>query len=93
MRTANNSLSVQGEDKFEINSPKCPIVLLTHPALPPPVVTTSSYGSTIAGSVCTLVCMVKVVDGPIAVPDGMKDMEEFFLMEPLTELCQVETAF
>ena len=63
MRTANNSLSVQGEDKFEINSPKCLIVLLTHPALPPPVVTTSSYGSTIAGSVCTLVCMVKVVDG------------------------------
>ena len=39
------------------------------------MVTTSSYGSTIAGSVYTLVCMVKVVDGMVAVPDvvWMKD--------------------
>eukprot|EP00731_Ephydatia_muelleri_P018726 Em0011g766a len=48
---------------------------LTVQALPPPVVTTSSYGSTIAGSVYSLVCMVKVVDGLVVVPDvvWMKD--------------------
>ena len=48
---------------------------LSSPALPPPVVTTSSYGSTIAGSVYSLVCMVKVVDGLVVVPDvvWMKD--------------------
>eukprot|EP00731_Ephydatia_muelleri_P018727 Em0011g767a len=44
---------------------------LTVQALPPPVVTTSSYGSTIAGSVYSLVCMVKVVDGLVVVPDVM----------------------
>ena len=40
-----------------------------------PVVTTSSYGNSIAGSVYTLVCMVKVVDGLVVVPDvvWMKD--------------------
>ena len=40
-----------------------------------PVVTTSSYGNSIAGSVYTLVCMVKVVDGQVDVPDvvWMKD--------------------
>eukprot|EP00731_Ephydatia_muelleri_P018724 Em0011g764a len=48
---------------------------LTVQALPPPVVTTSSYGRTIAGSVYSLVCMVKVVDGLVVVPDvvWMKD--------------------
>ena len=48
---------------------------LSSPALPPPVVTSSSYGSTIAGLVYSLQCMVKVVDGLVVVPDvvWMKD--------------------
>ena len=65
---ANISLSVQGEDKHETS----PLILtpsLSSPALPPPVVTTSSYGSTIAGSVYSLVCIVKVVDGLVVGPD------------------------
>ena len=70
---ANISLNVQGEDKHETR----PLTLtpLSSPALPPPVVTTSSYGSTIAGLVYSLQCMVKVVDGLIVVPDvvWMKD--------------------
>ena len=39
------------------------------------MVTTSLYGNSIAGSVYTLVCMVKVVDGLVVVPDvvWMKD--------------------
>ena len=39
------------------------------------MVTTSSYGSSIAGSVYSLVCTVKVVDGLVVVPDvvWMKD--------------------
>ena len=65
--SANISLNVQGEDTYETN----PLILtpLSSPALPPPVVTTSSYGSTIAGSVYSLVCMVKVVDRLVVVPD------------------------
>ena len=64
--SANISLNVQGEDTYETN----PLILtpLSSPALPPPVVTTSSYGSTIAGSVYSLVCMVKVVDRLEVVP-------------------------
>ena len=54
-----------------------PLILtpyLSPPALPPPVVTASS-GSSIAGSVYSLVCTVKVVDGLVVVPDvvWMKD--------------------
>ena len=72
--SANITLSVQGENTNETR----PLMLtpsLPSPALPPPVVTTSSYGSTIAGSVYSLVCMVKVVDGLVVVPDvvWMKD--------------------
>ena len=71
--SANISLNVQGEDTYETN----PLILtpLSSPALPPPVVTTSSYGSTIAGSVYSLVCIVKVVDGLVVVPGvvWMKD--------------------
>ena len=71
---ANISLNVQGEDMYETS----PLILppsLSSPALPPPVLITSSYGSSIAGSVYSLVCMVKVVDGLVAVPDvvWMKD--------------------
>ena len=71
---ANISLNVQGEDKHKTS----PLILppsLSSPALPPPVVTTSSYGSTIAGSVYSLVCTVKVIDGLVVVPDvvWMKD--------------------
>ena len=49
-----------------------PIPLCT--ALPLPAVTASS-GSSIAGSVYSLVCTVKVVDGLVVVPDvvWMKD--------------------
>ena len=54
-----------------------PLILtpyLSPPALPPPVVTASS-GSSIAGSVYSLVCTVKVVDGLVVVPNvvWMKD--------------------
>ena len=66
------SLPVQGENTYETR----PLILtpLSSPALPPPVVTTS-YGSTTAGSVYSLVCMVKVLDGLVVVPDvvWMKD--------------------
>ncbi|KAL5486722.1 hypothetical protein EMCRGX_G019239 [Ephydatia muelleri] len=67
---ANISLNVQGEDKHKTS----PLILppsLSSPALPPPVVTASSYGSTIAGSVYSLVCTVKVIDGLVVVPDVM----------------------
>ena len=71
--SANTSLTVQGENR-KYNSTHVNHSL-SSPALPPPVVTTSSYGSTIAGSVYSLVCMVKVVDGLVVVPDvvWMKD--------------------
>ena len=65
--SANISLSVQGENTYETR----PLMLtpsLSSPGLPPPVVTTSSYGSMIAGSVHSLMCMVKVVDGLVVVP-------------------------
>ena len=72
--SANISLSVQGKNTYETR----PLMLtpsLSSPGLPPPVVIISSYGSTIAGSVYSLVCMVKVVDGLVVVPDSvwMKD--------------------
>ena len=72
--SANISLFVQGENTYETR----PLMLtpsLSSPGIPPPVVTTSSYGSSIAGSVYSLVCMVKVVDGLVVVPDvvWMKD--------------------
>ena len=72
--SANISLSVQGENSYETR----PLMLtpsLSSPGLPPPVVTTLSYGSSIAGSVYSLVCTVKVVDGLVVVPDmvWMKD--------------------
>ena len=65
--SANTSLTVQGENR-KYNSTHVNHSL-SSPALLPPVITTSSYGSTIAGSVYSLVCMVKVVDGLIVVPD------------------------
>lgn len=78
--SANISLSVQGEDKYETS----PLILtpyhyLSPPALPPPVVTTSSYGSLVAGSVYSLVCTVNVVEGLVVVPDvvWMKDGRAF----------------
>ena len=42
---------------------------------PPPVITVSYFGASIAGSVYSLVCTVKVVDGLVVVPDvvWMKD--------------------
>ena len=72
--SANVSLSVQGEITYKTRT----LMLtpsLSSPGLPPPVVTTSSYGSSIAGSVYSLVCMVKVVDGLVVVSDvvWMKD--------------------
>ena len=72
--SANISLSVQGEDKYE-TSPLILTPYLSPPALPPPVVTTTSYGNSIAGSVYSLVCTVKVVEGLVVVPDvvWMKD--------------------
>ena len=76
---ASISLNVQGEDKHETS----PLILspsLSSPALPPPVVTTSSYGSTIAGSVYSLVCMVKVVDGLVVVPDVVWMMDGAILV-------------
>eukprot|EP00731_Ephydatia_muelleri_P018729 Em0011g769a len=66
---SSNSSYVVGSSNASAN------ISLSVQALPPPVVTTSSYGSTIAGSVYSLVCMVKVVDGLVVVPDvvWMKD--------------------
>ena len=49
--------------------------ILSLTALPPPLVTTSSSGSSLAGSMYSLVCTVKVVDGLVVVPNvvWMKD--------------------
>ena len=70
--SANISLSVQGEDTYDETSPQILTPSLSSPGLP---VTTSSYGSTIAGFVYSLVCIVKVVDGLVVGPDvvWMKD--------------------